>query len=571
MTTPKPTTEQKINGDKKHYHLENIRALLTNGFDKEKLLEFCAQTAAFNQFYQQLPNGINHHNLVERLIDYCQSEELVFTLLSLAKGFLALETYNRFKPYVKEKRSGRLLNPFHYGGPVPPESFIGHRWAVDFCQTKLSSPRPANIAISGERRIGKTSLLHYLHTIGAQEEWGQRHLYVYLDCAIFVGNFTPTAFWREVLNHLEDKLFPSSPLLNQITQLQQLDDLKHTHLRQFFREYYQHYPGRAVILLLDEFEQLVENYNQETQNLLYNLRSLSQTAPRKFTMITATRDSLSHVCRPITQTTGLEIHSGFVPCQLDLFDRSETETVVQTLLQKTGVEFKAKELELIWELSQWQNRGALPIFVQVAASLIFEYKRKYDSLTDYAYLERQFEQQTQLYRDDTPANPPISAELRSQVPPTVFISYSRQDETEKDKFVSHLKALKQIDLIEIWSDDEQISAGEDWEAKINEAIEQAEVAVLLITANFLSSDYVQNEQLPALLNKRQQKKMTIIPVIVRACAWHHIEWLAAMDIRPKEGRPVWADGESHVDEDLAAIAEEIATLITGKAPPLRHG
>ena len=69
----------------------------------------------------------------------------------------------------------------------------------------------------------------------------------------------------------------------------------------------------------------------------------------------------------------------------------------------------------------------------------------------------------------------------------VFISYSHKDEREKDKLLAHLGILRHAGLIGLWSDD-QIGAGVDWEQKIREAMAQAQVAILLISANFLNSD-----------------------------------------------------------------------------------
>ena len=55
--------------------------------------------------------------------------------------------------------------------------------------------------------------------------------------------------------------------------------------------------------------------------------------------------------------------------------------------------------------------------------------------------------------------------------------------------------------------------------------------------------------------------LTLYPVIAKACAWQTIDWLAKMNVRPKNGRPVWGDGGSHVDRDLATIAQEVADIV----------
>ena len=71
--------------------------------------------------------------------------------------------------------------------------------------------------------------------------------------------------------------------------------------------------------------------------------------------------------------------------------------------------------------------------------------------------------------------------------PTVFVSYSHQDEGEKDALLSHLGVLQRAGLIDVWSDD-RLGVGSDWQAEINQTIDQARVVILLISASFLNSE-----------------------------------------------------------------------------------
>jgi hypothetical protein len=84
---------------------------------------------------------------------------------------------------------------------------------------------------------------------------------------------------------------------------------------------------------------------------------------------------------------------------------------------------------------------------------------------------------------------------------------------------------------------------------------------LLITANFLTSDFILGQEVPALLERRRSEGLTVFPVIAKPCAWKMIDWLTKMNVRPKNGRPVWSDGGSHAAEDLAEIAMEVAAII----------
>ena len=144
--------------------------------------------------------------------------------------------------------------------------------------------------------------------------------------------------------------------------------------------------------------------------------------------------------------------------------------------------------------------------------------------------------------------------------PAVFISYSHHDEVEKEKLLSHLRVLRHTGLVDLWSDD-RIGAGADWETEIKQAISRANVAILLITANYLTTDFILNQQIPQLLERRHQEGLIVFPIIARACAWDRVEWLRQMQVRPQDGTPVWSDSGSHVDEDLTKIARQVADII----------
>lgn len=144
--------------------------------------------------------------------------------------------------------------------------------------------------------------------------------------------------------------------------------------------------------------------------------------------------------------------------------------------------------------------------------------------------------------------------------PVVFISYSHKDELEKNLLLSHLGVLERANLLSLWSDD-QIVGGGDWEKAIDQAINQARVAILLITANFLTSDHILGKQVPALLERHRQDSLIIFPIIARSCAWRTVDWLAKMKVIPRDGIPVWSGAPSQIDQCLATIAEAVAVIV----------
>ncbi len=142
----------------------------------------------------------------------------------------------------------------------------------------------------------------------------------------------------------------------------------------------------------------------------------------------------------------------------------------------------------------------------------------------------------------------------------VFISYSRKDEKEKNKLLEHLGMLRHYGIIDPWSDD-RIKAGSDWRMEIEQAMREAQVALLLITPSYLDSDFILAQELPTLLERRQKEGLIVIPIIAKPCVWKRHAWLAQMEVRPRDHTPVWGDRGTHVDEDLTKIAEEVIDIV----------
>ena len=95
---------------------------------------------------------------------------------------------------------------------------------------------------------------------------------------------------------------------------------------------------------------------------------------------------------------------------------------------------------------------------------------------------------------------PQASRMRDQV----FISYSHKDDEWMKKFSTQLKVIQQTDRLEIWSD-ERIESGQNWQEEIDAAIAKARVALLLTSADFFASKFIQNEELPKILKNIKMK------------------------------------------------------------------
>ncbi len=87
---------------------------------------------------------------------------------------------------------------------------------------------------------------------------------------------------------------------------------------------------------------------------------------------------------------------------------------------------------------------------------------------------------------------------------TVFISYSHKDKTWKDRLVTQLKVLEMENRYVVW-DDRKIKTGHDWLPEIEKALAEADIAVLVVTADFLTSRFIKEKEIPTLLKRRKEE------------------------------------------------------------------
>ncbi|HEX5707745.1 MAG TPA: toll/interleukin-1 receptor domain-containing protein, partial [Pyrinomonadaceae bacterium] len=153
----------------------------------------------------------------------------------------------------------------------------------------------------------------------------------------------------------------------------------------------------------------------------------------------------------------------------------------------------------------------------------------------------------------------------------VFISYSHKDEVWKDRLRPHLKMLEQAGLNVVTWDDRAIDAGAKWYNEIKEAMEGAAVAICLISADFLASDFCTKEEIPYLLEQREHKGMVLLPVLVRPCLWSAFDWLKDTQMLPRDGKSVAVDfkgDEDSVFRDVAQFVSDVVKKVYRRpAPP----
>lgn len=118
----------------------------------------------------------------------------------------------------------------------------------------------------------------------------------------------------------------------------------------------------------------------------------------------------------------------------------------------------------------------------------------------------------------------------------VFFCYSHKDESTRDDLETHCATLKRQGLISTWHD-RRILAGDDWDGKISENLEHADIVLLLVTHNFLDSRYINDVELKRALERHAHGEACVIPVIVDHCDWQE-SVLGKLQAVPPDGKPI---------------------------------
>lgn len=110
----------------------------------------------------------------------------------------------------------------------------------------------------------------------------------------------------------------------------------------------------------------------------------------------------------------------------------------------------------------------------------------------------------------------IAAKISGQGPLSLFISYSHKDELYRDELRGALTAYERKQELETW-DDTRIEPGQKWELEILEKLEQADIIVLLLSNDFIKSDYCMQKEMQRALERDAAGECAIVPIVVRDC------------------------------------------------------
>ena len=112
----------------------------------------------------------------------------------------------------------------------------------------------------------------------------------------------------------------------------------------------------------------------------------------------------------------------------------------------------------------------------------------------------------------------MSPTSKASEPVEVFFSYAHEDEALRDELEKHLAILKWQGVITGWHD-RKIGAGREWEGEISTHLNTARVILLLISPDFLASDYCYDVEMKRAMQRHDAREARVIPVILRPVDW----------------------------------------------------
>jgi hypothetical protein len=252
--------------------------------------------------------------------------------------------------------AGGDSNPFFHRGPIRQRGYFCGR--SDHVSQSLSLLRnDQNVALVGQRRIGKTSLLFHIADPVVFETHGLHrgeHLFVYLD-----GTELNQVGPDEVLGLLLEQLAATLPDVGRALSLRQPSPggLSYRDFREAILEATE--AGLKPIYLLDEFESLANNPYLGPR-FFSGLRALSSQFDLSF--VTASRDSLLRLTYAHAETLSSPFFNTFANLRLGLFSETGARGLVEILAAHAGLDLPAQTIDRILELA-----GPHPLLLQMAA------------------------------------------------------------------------------------------------------------------------------------------------------------------------------------------------------------
>ncbi|MCD8401279.1 toll/interleukin-1 receptor domain-containing protein [Tenacibaculum finnmarkense] len=140
----------------------------------------------------------------------------------------------------------------------------------------------------------------------------------------------------------------------------------------------------------------------------------------------------------------------------------------------------------------------------------------------------------------------------------VFISYSHIDDKYLKDIKRHFKPF--LKKINFW-DDTNIQPGQEWKKEIEKAISKTKVAILLISTDFLGSEFITTEEIPPLLNAAEENGAVILTVILKPCLFEEFNDLNKYQAMNPPSKPISKMNENEKEELFVNLVRQTKKIL----------
>lgn len=141
----------------------------------------------------------------------------------------------------------------------------------------------------------------------------------------------------------------------------------------------------------------------------------------------------------------------------------------------------------------------------------------------------------------------------------IAICYAHEDDALRERLVKQLSVLRRQGLIALWHDRE-ISAGKEWTYELSTQINKAQIILLLISADFIASDYCYSIEMRQAIERHERGEARVIPIILRHVYWQGTPF-GKLQTLPLDAQPIMASNWNTLDEAFFNVAEGIRKVV----------
>ncbi len=142
----------------------------------------------------------------------------------------------------------------------------------------------------------------------------------------------------------------------------------------------------------------------------------------------------------------------------------------------------------------------------------------------------------------------------------VFLSYTSADESLKQQLATHLTTLEREGAIATWEEN-RISAGSDRLSTINRQLAEADIILLLISADYIASDYHYNGELQQAIQRHASGRVRVVPILLRPVDWQNTI-LGQLQSLPRNAKPVtsWKNKDEAFLDVVMGLRQTVETF-----------